>query len=334
MTNRPVLSPEGFFRRTPLAPQQMTEALTPVADTIVLCHLGVPQLEAMSWRLEIEGLVAHPQRLNLEDLRRWHLVRVEAVHQCAGSPLQPEVPTRRVSNVVWGGVRLADILKACAPTSSARYLWSEGADHGVFAGQACDHYVKDLPLGRGLMADTLLAFEMNGAPLPPEHGFPVRLVVPGYFGTNSVKWLQRITVADRRAEGPFVTRWYNDPMLDAEGRATGAIRPVWQLHPEAIIVAPAPTATLQLGKPAEIWGWAWSDDDVVDVAVSTDGGASFRSAALKPRRQRSWQRYRLDWTPERPGPVEIRVRATDATGATQPEAGWRNAVHAITVTIA
>ena len=93
-------------------------------------------------------------------------------------------------------------------------MWSSGADHGVFEGDRCDAFVKDLPLER-VAADVLIAYEMNGAPLPPENGYPVRLVVPGYYGTNSLKWLIRLTLADGRAAGPFTTRWYNDPILDA-----------------------------------------------------------------------------------------------------------------------
>jgi DMSO/TMAO reductase YedYZ molybdopterin-dependent catalytic subunit len=109
-------------------------------------------------------------------------------------------------------------------------VWSSGADYGVFEGDRCDAFVKDLPLGR-VAADVLIAYEMNGSPLRPENGYPVRLVVPGYYGTNSVKWLNRITLADARAPGPFTTRWYNDPILDASGQPAGATTPVGSIAP-------------------------------------------------------------------------------------------------------
>jgi DMSO/TMAO reductase YedYZ molybdopterin-dependent catalytic subunit len=133
----------------------------------------------------LDELKARPKRI------------VEAVHQCCGNPLEPRVPTRRVANVRWGGVDLAALLDALESDRRARFLWSYGLDGGDFAGTACDHYVKDLPLERLAAGDVLLAYELNGAPLPAAHGFPVRLVVPGYYGTNSVKWLYAL-----HARGP------------------------------------------------------------------------------------------------------------------------------------
>ena len=162
---------------------------------------------------------------------------VEAVHQCCGNPLEPTVPTRRVVNVRWGGVDLAALLNEVGIDPRARFLWSYGLDQGDFAGTHCD-YVKDLPLERLASGDVLLAYELNGVPLSPEHGFPVRLVVPGYYGT---KWLWRLHLAERRAEGIFTTRFYNDSVGAADIAAgVPPRRPVWALAPESIIVAPAP----------------------------------------------------------------------------------------------
>lgn len=184
------------------------------------------------------------------------------------------MPTRRVSHVRWGGVDLAALLADAGLSPDARFLWSYGLDGGDFAGTHCDWYLKDLPLERLQAGGVLLAYELNGAPLPAEHGFPVRLVVPGYYGTNSVKWLWRLQPADRRAEGPFVSKLYNDA-LDAVEMAAGqpVRRPVWAVAPESIIVAPARDATLARGEPVEIWGWAWSFRGVARVEISTDGGA-------------------------------------------------------------
>jgi len=114
--------------------------------------------------------------------------------------------------VTWAGVRLSELLAECEPRAAARFVWSSGCDHGVFEGDRGDAFVKDLFLDR-VGADVLIAYEM----LRPEHGFPARLVVPGYYGTNSVKWLGLLTLADARASGPFTTRWYNDPILDVNG---------------------------------------------------------------------------------------------------------------------
>lgn len=330
---RPRLDPAGFHRRIPLTPERMLARITPTRDMIVLCHLGVPRLDAAHWSLTVDGLVERPLQLGLADLARFPARRLEAVHQCAGSPLAPRQPTRRASNVVWSGVGLADVLAECRPLAAATHLWSEGADWGAFEGVTIDAYQKDLPLARALAPDTLIATAVNGAPLPAENGFPARLVVPGYFGTNSVKWLTRITLADRRADGAFVTRWYNDPVLDEGGRDTGATQPVWSLHPEALIVAPAPGERLPAGRPVTIAGWAWADRPLARVEVRTGDGEPWQRAELEARHERAWQAFRIAWTPARPGPVTLAVRATDADANTQPETGWRNAVHTVGVDV-
>lgn len=333
MPERAHLDPTGFHRRIPLTPERMLDRITPTPEMIVLCHLGVPRLDPSAWRLAVDGLVERPLTLGLADLARYARVDVEAVHQCAGSPLAPRVPTRRASNVVWSGVRLADVLADAGPRAGATHLWSRGADWGTFEGIETDAYLKDLPLARALAPDTLIATHVGGAPLPAENGFPARLVVPGFFGTSSVKWLTRMTLSDRRADGPFVSRWYNDPVLDAQGRETGATRPVWSLHPEALIVAPAPGDRLARDLEARIVGWAWADTPVVRVEIRTGDGLPWRAAEVELRRGRGWQRFALAWTPEATGPVTLAARASDAAGETQPEAGWRNAVHTVGVDV-
>src|SRR5262245_15455639 len=162
------------------------------------------------WMVTINGLVRRPFRLTLNELKQRRKRTVEAVHACIGSPLAPEVPQRRVINVVWGGVALDELLDEARVESQATFVWSYGLDYGEFYGTTSDSYLKDLPLRRGAAGDVLVAYEVNGQPLPVENGFPVRLVVPGFYGTNSVKWLYRMTLADRRADGPFVTTFYND----------------------------------------------------------------------------------------------------------------------------
>jgi DMSO/TMAO reductase YedYZ molybdopterin-dependent catalytic subunit len=234
--------------------------------------------------------------------------------------------------VVWAGVRLSDLFAECGPEPAARFAWSHGADHGVFNGVACEAYVKDLPLDL-VGADVLVACEMNGAPLPPEHGYPARLVVPGYYGTNSVKWLSRITLAERRATGPFTTRWYNDAVRDAHGEPTGETTPVWSIAPHSLIVSPSPEHTLAVGTPTEIWGWAWADGGASRVEVSVDGGATWQAAALEARTERAWQRFTCPWRPERAGRPELCSRAKAANGLSQPAAGARNAIHRVPVEV-
>jgi DMSO/TMAO reductase YedYZ molybdopterin-dependent catalytic subunit len=274
------LDPQTFFRRIPLAPHQLRDRITRTEDAIVLCHLGVPHLDREQWSLTIDGLVEHPRTLRFDDLKRYPKAEIASFHQCAGSPLQPFEPTRRVCNVVWGGVRLGDLLAECRPSASARYVWSSGADFGEFGGVTVDAYVKDLPIARA-QDDVLIATEMNGDALPPEHGFPARLVVPGFYGTNSVKWLTRMTLAESRAASPFTTRWYNDPVRDDTGRETTT--PVWSIAPESLIVAPAPDARIAVRAEQEVWGWAWADGGVASVEVRTADDAPWLPAPRSSR---------------------------------------------------
>jgi DMSO/TMAO reductase YedYZ molybdopterin-dependent catalytic subunit len=327
------MEPAGFFRRIPLVPHRMQARLTPTADMIVLCHLGIPRLGAAAWSLTIDGLVERPARLRFSELTAYPKHTVTSFHQCAGSPLQPFEPTRRICNVRWGGTRLADVLRDACPARSAQYVWSWGADHGAFGGMEHAAYVKDLPLAR-VPSDVLIAYELNGAPLPAEHGFPVRLVVPGFYGTNSVKWLTRITLADRRAEGAFTTRWYNDPDPEADATDRAKTIPVWSVAPQSVIVAPAPGERRTRGAPFEIWGWAWSDGGIERVDVSADGGVTWSAAELEAREDRSWQRFRAYWRPFAAGAITLCSRAMARGGAMQPVSGRRNAIHRVEISIA
>ena len=329
---RATLDPAEAYGRHPLQPHQLTDRVTRVEDTIVLCHLGVPRLNADDWSLSIDGRVRRPRRLMLDELMRRPRVELTSIHQCCGSPLKPDMPTRRICNVVWTGVRLSALLAECEPDPAARYVWSSGADYGVFEGDRCDAFVKDLPLDR-VAADVLIAYAMNGTPLRPENGFPARLVVPGFYGTNSVKWLTRLTLAETRAPGPFTTRWYNDPIRDASGQLTGATVPVGSIAPESVIVSPAPDQTLAVGEAVEVWGWTWADGGVQTVDVNVDGASGWTPAAVEPRAGRTWQRFTATWHPERRGPHELWSRAQSAEGRPQPSSGARNAIHRVAVEV-
>jgi DMSO/TMAO reductase YedYZ molybdopterin-dependent catalytic subunit len=222
------------------------------------------------------------------------------------------------------------VLADCRPSAAAQYIWSYGADSGDFSGVVVDAYMKDLPIAR-VEADVLIGYELNGSELPAEHGFPARLVVPGFYGTNSVKWLTRMTLADSRAVGPFTTRWYNDPVLDGAGRDTGDTTPVWSIAPESLIVSPTPHETIALSTEREIWGWAWADGGVRRVHVRADEAATWRPAELEPPRGREWQRFSISWTPRQRGGVVLASRAEAMGGQLQPLLGRRNAIHAVPV---
>jgi sulfane dehydrogenase subunit SoxC len=321
------MEPAGYFRRLVHEPHETVAPVTPQQDLFVLAHLGIPCVDLTRWRLDIAGLVERPLTLSFDDLRRLPERRVETFHQCAGAPRRPDLPMRRVGNVVWHGIDLAGLLRQRGIRDKARFLWAYGLDHGEYDGVTADWYVKDMPLLRLDQGGVLLAYAMNGEPLAPEHGFPLRLVIPGYYGTNTVKWLWRLELAEGRAPSPFTTVLYNDP----DPAIAGATRPVWEAPPESLIVAPAPGPLA--AQPVEIWGWAWAAAGVMRVEVSIDGGESWSPAQLEPRRQWSWQRFTFDWQPRGRGSFAVAARATDMNGAVQPRERARNAIHSIAVTV-
>jgi sulfane dehydrogenase subunit SoxC len=320
------MDPAHYTRRIVHEPHQTIASITPQRDLFVLAHLGIPRVDVAQWRLDIAGLVERPITLSFDDVRRLPARQVETFHQCAGAPRRPDLAVRRIGNVVWSGVDLAELLQSCGVRAEARYLWAYGLDHGEYDGVAARWYVKDVPIERLAEGGVLLAYAVNGEPLTPEHGFPLRLVVPGYYGTNTVKWLWRLELAERRAAGPFTTVLYNDPT------PSGGTRPVWEAPPEALIVAPAPGPLA--AAEVEVWGWAWAAAGIARVEISVDGGAAWSAARVAPRRQWSWQRFAFAWRPEGKGNFTLMARATDMRGAVQPMEKARNAVHAVTVTVA
>jgi len=327
MADRPrvVMDPSETYRR--LVPvDRLAPPITPTDDVYVIAHMGLAGVDVTTWRLTVEGLVERPFMLDYESLTRLPATEVTAVLECFGNPVEPDVPTRRVANVVWHGVRLADLLERAGVKPGARYLWAEGLDSGRFAGVDSDRYVKDLPLARALEPDALVAWAMNGEPLTREHGFPARVFVPGYFGTNAVKWLWRLTVAAERPESLFTTRLYNR-------RVGNELRPVRELDVNAVIATPANGARLRPGRHA-IEGWAWSHSAVRTVEVSVDGGITWMQAHLGSRgHDHQWQAFTCPWDVDAPGHYALTTRATDTESRTQPAAG-RNRMHAVSVVVA
>lgn len=317
--------------KTTTPAHEHTAFQTPAEKLFVVYHMGVPAVDAATWRITVGGLVDKALTLTLADLRAMPTTEVTAFHECAGSPLRPAVPVRRVGNVVWRGVQLKCVLAAAGIKPEAKFVWSRGADSGIYppTGTYSDSYVKDLPLDKALADEVLIATEVNGAALDEAHGAPVRLVVPGYYGTNSVKWLTEIRLEPARAPGFFTTRLYNDRAIENGVERT---TPVWAVAPHAIIVSPAADGCLPLA-PHRIWGWAWGDEEISAVEISTDGGASWVPSALDRRQDYSWQRFSHDWTPPEPAVYELACRARNGAGVIQPLHGARNEVFRIKVRV-
>lgn len=316
----------GFHIRHPPPPHLLTDFITPDSQLFQTIHMGRPTIDHDIWQLKIHGLVKTPYTLSLLELKALPATTITSFHECYGSPLQPPIePCLRVGNVSWTGVRLVHLLQKAGIQPEARYVWSDGLDSGSFGSVTTDRYQKDLPLPKALEAGCLVAYEMNGQPLDLERGGPVRLVVPGWFGTNSTKWLCSLSLQKERSLGPFTTVFYNEQ--DPHGRQ-GEMRPVWDVEPNSIIVSPKPDEGLERGT-VKVWGWAWSACEIQTVEVSLDGGTSWVSARLKRRKEFEWQRFEIELVLEA-GLHTVTARAMALSGEKQPMEGRRNHVHSVT----
>ncbi|KAM5344553.1 hypothetical protein ACJ41O_013088 [Fusarium nematophilum] len=324
------INPPGPFIRPPPRPHLLSAFITPDDNLFQTIHMGTAVVDPAKWLLVVEGLVRRPFALTLDQLKSLPRTSVTAFHECYGSPVQPPIHNVwRIGNVKWTGVRLSAILSLAEPLPEARFVWSEGLDHGKFFKVEADRYQKDLTIQKAQRQEVLVAFEMNGQPLEKERGGPVRLVVPGWFGTNSTKWLSKLSLQDRRAPSPYTTTLYNekDP-TDPEGKR---MRPVWEVEINSMIVKPAESAVVKSGE-VEVEGWAWSYDGVADVSVSIDDGLSWIPGNVDDRVEQSWQRFvavlQLD-----PGEYVLVARATSMGGFKQPLERRRNHVHRVTITV-
>ncbi|KQV93513.1 MULTISPECIES: molybdopterin-dependent oxidoreductase [unclassified Streptomyces] len=302
---------------------KLTDFITPAPFVFQADHFGVPRVDAESWTVTIDGLVRRKLELSLQDLASLPQREVTAFHECAGNPIHPDIPQRRVANIKWAGVPIAAILDLTGAHEDAQYLISRGVDHGMWQHARHPAYEKDLPISKACDPSVLLAVAMNNMPLPVEHGGPVRLVVPGYYGTNSTKWLRSVSLSASRSTSAFTTTYYTDRETVANStRET----PVWEAAPNSVIVAPAN------GQPVhdalvDIWGWCWGEYPISRLDISTDGGHSWTAAELGPRQDSSWQRFTLPWRPPTAGEYCVVSRATDEQGRTQPDTPRRNRMY-------
>lgn len=311
-------------------PHELVDRITPNTDLFVLAHFGVPRIELRDWRLQIVGLVRRPTTLALDDLRSFPKYEIESFVKCAGFPHKHTINTHNVSNVTWAGADLRDVLDAVGLSPQASFIWSYGSDHGTYVDWSADCYLKDVPMERVQQGGVLLAYEVNGETLAPEHGFPVRLFVPGYYGAASVKWLCQLEASDHRAPGVFNLELYNDPVAPEHPDGPALKKPVWEAPPESLIVYPKPHTSVDHGV-IHVWGWAWGQRRIDHVEVSCDGGRSWGAADVGARSQYSWQKFEFTGSNDTCGKASIIVRATDIDGNSQPLAEARNSCHHISV---
>jgi DMSO/TMAO reductase YedYZ molybdopterin-dependent catalytic subunit len=301
--------------------------VTPPGLHYVLTHYDIPLVDAQSWCLSIGGCVDRALSLDLDALSAMPRHTVRVTLECAGNgrvglsprPISQPWLTGAVGTADWTGVRLRDLLADAGLTDNAVDVTFTGADHGVERGVEQD-YTRGLSLAEATAPDVLVAYEMNGAPLPPQHGYPVRLVVPGWYGMAHVKWLRAITVIDHRFEGyQNVTAYRLRQETDEEGV------PVTRIEPRALLVPPGFPEFLtrvRVVRPGvhTLEGRAWSGwGPVSRVEVSTDDGLTWQDAELGPSvSSYAWRRFTCAWEAA-PGRHRLRVRAHDSTGRVQAE---------------
>jgi sulfite oxidase len=264
-----------------------TEAITPIQRFFVRCHTNAPTINLKTWRLKLDGVVNRPLTLTMDELRKFPRRELVSVLECAGNGrafYQPPVAGAQWSyggagNGRWAGVRLRDLLQMTGVKSSAKQVLFTGADSPF---GAMEHLRRGVTIEKALHPDTLLAYEMNGQPLPVMHGFPLRVIVPGWAGDSWIKWLQQIEVLDHEYDGFWMKSAYRYPKSPVQpGAAVNPSEtvPVTNLGVKSIIAKPA--AGPMLASSVTIAGAAWSDGSpVTGVDVSTDGGLHWTPATF------------------------------------------------------
>ena len=294
----------------------------------------VPVLDPNMWRLDVSGTTERRLVLALDDLQRLGSNRIEAFLECAGNgrtrfdPVPPGTPWRNdaVGNAVWEGVPLSRVLDLAGIRPGTVDVVTQGADFPEMR--------RGLPLSVARDPEVLVVWGMNGEPLPVAHGGPVRLLVPGWAGIASTKWLVAIEAIDRAFDG----FWNTDNYVIWDDRGD-PLRPVTEMPPKSVIVTPIDGQSVPSG-PTMVAGWAWSGFGLVQaVDVSTDAGQSWSCADLLPGERRSWRRWEMTWDAT-PGAHRLRARAIDERRLSQPAvAPWNakgylmNAIQEIAVTV-
>jgi DMSO/TMAO reductase YedYZ molybdopterin-dependent catalytic subunit len=319
LTALTVIQPEPFNAEAPA--EALAADVTPTDMHYVRSNFDIPAHDGV---FTIGGQVSNPMAVTLDDLRSMRAIERTVTLECAGNGRLAQTPLpvgepwgkNAVSTARWTGALLHEVLAPAQATPAAVNVVFEGADHGPY-----DRY-QDISFGRSLAlahaadpaAEILIAYEMNGEPLRPEHGAPFRLIVPHWYGMASVKWLKRIEFSADAYDGEFQTGHYMYDWGDQRRE------PVTSIRVRARITDPAPRSKMPAGSHT-ISGKAWTGTGpVTSVEVSVAGGNDWHRASLDPpANPGQWQNWSFDWHPTRIGRHALRARATDAAGNVQPD---------------
>ncbi len=328
--------------------EALREPITPVGLHYLLIHFDIPQVDASRWELAVGGLVERPLRLRVDELRSRPARTLAVTLECAGngrallSPRSASQPwlLEAVGTAEWTGTPLAPILREAGLSPGGKEVVFTGLDRGIQGG--VEHlYERSLAVDEALGDDVLLAYALNGEPLPPQHGYPLRLLVPGWYGMTHVKWLSTVTVIGEKFRG-----WQQAEAYRIQQSEDDAGTPVTRMLPRSLVVPPGIPDFLSRQRfldagPCSLEGRAWSGwAPIVRVEVSVDGGGTWADAELGAAVSRhGWAGWQFEWDAV-PGEYELCCRASDAAGNTQPtEPEWNlggycnNAVQRVAVTV-
>jgi len=314
-----MIQPEPFNAEAP--PEALAGDVTPTGLHYVRSNFALP---AHDGTLEVGGAAGNPQTLTLDDLRAMPSVERVVTLECAGNGRLGQTPLPvgepwghfAVSTACWKGALLHEVLAQARPAADAVDVRFEGADHGPYYEYQDITFVRslDFPHAADPAAEILIAYEMNGEPLTPDHGAPFRLIVPRWYGVASVKWLKRIDVIPKEYEGEFQVGHYMYEWADRPHE------PVTLIRVRARITDPAPGATIPADRYT-VRGKAWSGTGpVTHVHVSFTGEGDWHAARVQPPASPyQWQNWSLEWQATKAGRHTLRARASDIAGNVQPD---------------
>jgi sulfane dehydrogenase subunit SoxC len=318
----------GLALRNPGMPlEALRRPITPIGMHYVLIHFDVPDIDPADFELVVDGRVRQPAALTLDELRARPAVTMAVMMECAGSgrahltprPVSAPWHEEAIGCAEWTGTPLRGVLEDAGLMDDAVELLFTGQDRGLDQGVEQD-YQRSLSIEDAMRDDVLLAYAMNGQPLPASHGFPLRLIVPDWYGMASVKWLRSITAIAEPFEGVQQTVLYRYRQTEDDPGT-----PVTRKQPRALMAPPGIPEFLSRDRhvpagPTPIEGRAWSGPDpVCRVQFSADGGRTWDDAHLEqPNGRHGWSAWSYDWDAAEPGDYELCVRATDSAGNVQP----------------
>lgn len=323
--------------------------ITPLGMHYLLTHFDIPAVDARTWQLTVGGHVKKPLRFSLDELKARPSTTLAVTLECAGNgrarlsprPLSQPWLGEAVGTAEWTGTRLGPVLAEAGVLEGAGDVVFTGLDRGIQRGIE-QQYERSLRVADAMRDEILLAYAINGQPLPPQHGFPLRLIVPGWYGMTHVKWLRAVTVLDRPFDGyQQVPAYHFRPSADDPGA------PVTRILPRALMVPPGVPDFMSRTRFVEpsvqvVEGRAWSGrGPVTRVEFSHDGGDSWKDAALgEPVSPHAWRGWTCRWDASQPGEFELCARATDVAGNVQPaspswnlEGVMNNAVQRVRVVV-